>query len=171
MRLLAVASREPAACQALAWRISSHRGDERRGRDAKPSGLSSILMDVALHALLQWSGGNAEGHSSSSREAAEAQPRRDPGGSGLSRSRLACRYAADAAYDWPWWFPAQREPGINMTIRDTFSKRAVCLRWVSAFVACIAVIGSDVISALERGRSTWSAVMKEQSTFEEGPRA
>ncbi len=73
MRLLAVASREPAACQALAWRISSHRGDERRGRDAKPSGLSSILMDVALHALLQWSGGNAEGHSSSSREAAEAQ--------------------------------------------------------------------------------------------------
>ena len=68
MRLLAVASREPAACQALAQRTS------RCGGGVEPSGLCSIPLDVALHALLQWPGGVAnEEKPGSSQDAAAAQ--------------------------------------------------------------------------------------------------
>ena len=52
LRLLAVLTREPAACEALARRTHFNGGGSG---DVLMSGLSSIPLDVALHALLQWS--------------------------------------------------------------------------------------------------------------------
>jgi len=50
LRLLAALTREPAACEALARR--SRSGGISSGGGSEVSGLSSIPLDVALHALL-----------------------------------------------------------------------------------------------------------------------
>ena len=69
LRLLAVLTREPAACEALARRT---RCSDSSGGRPELSGLSSIPLDVALHALLQDSCDEADRHAAGSRDAADA---------------------------------------------------------------------------------------------------